>query len=194
MAHTIPMAVMVQEEAVVIAEAEKAVVSAANPAIYGSNGEKVLLSFLRKYLPACFRFSTGHVLHPDGDLSPQIDIMLLDAHFPLLAVNADGTTTEMLEAVLGVTSVKKMLDKSEIDEQERYASRVYAFCTKPYPPDESGFETKALDTPIFYVICYRCNLREATVLRHLKTVEGLRNLLCTIFCMRMPGTDQARGM
>src|SRR5262249_41296426 len=126
-AHTIPVSVMLQEEKVIIAEAEKAVFAAANPKIFGANGEKVLLGFLRKSVPSCFRLTSGHAMGADGTKSPEIDLMLVDSRFAPLSINEGDTTLEMMEAVLSVISVKKQLDKGEIEEQERYAKRIHEF-------------------------------------------------------------------
>lgn len=193
MEHTIPVAVMVQEEKVVVAEAEKAVFGAANASIYGANGEKVLLDFLRKYLPSCFRLTSGHALRSDGQKSPEIDLMLVDSRFSPLSVHKDGTTLEMREAVLGVVSVKKQLAKRDIEEQERYSLRISEFFTADLlgNDDSSGGISRS---PFFYIIIYRSKMLEKTVLSHLENVVGLRNPLFTLFCLRMPKSDLKRGL
>lgn len=191
MTNTVPVSVMIKEEESVIASAEKSVFGSGNPSIHGANGEQILLQFLDKYVPGCFRFTSGHALRADGEMSPQIDLMLVDSRFPPLSVHNDGTTLEMMEAVLSVVSVKKQLNKGEFDEQERYALKCAAFFAGAV---ENGKLVRNKYPPVFYVIVYHSKMLEERVVAHMETVEVLSNQMFTIFCLRMPEKDRKRGL
>jgi hypothetical protein len=72
-----PNPVIAQEEEVILAEVDKAVRSSGNAQIIGRNGELPLLRFFERHLPYTLSPVTGHFVAPNGELSPQIDIMAL---------------------------------------------------------------------------------------------------------------------
>ena len=80
----------------------KAITSSSNAQTIGRNGEIPLRDFLNHYLPYTFRATTGHFVTPEGELSPQLDVMILDTRYPLLAHNADSSVLSMLHAVVHV--------------------------------------------------------------------------------------------
>jgi hypothetical protein len=192
MKHTTATSVMFLEEKAIVAHAAQAISGAANPKIFGATGEKGILILLRRYLPSCFRASSGHALDPTGQKSPEIDIMILDSRFAPLSVHQDGTTLEMKEAVLGVVSVKKRLDKASLSEQDRYAKRVHDFFSSQHKKDCLS-RKKAFDSPVFYVLSYLSVITEATVFKHLRAAKGLSNPLCILFCMAMPLKGKSRN-
>ena len=89
-----------QEEKMMIATVDKALATSGNAQIIGRNGELPLIQFLNRHLPYTIRAHTGHFVAPDGSLSPQLDVVLVDARYPLLAQNADGSVLVMLHSVL----------------------------------------------------------------------------------------------
>lgn len=103
-----------QEEIGLLAALEKAQQSTSNSQILGRNGEKGITDFLNRHLPSSFRTMSGHFVTPGGTLSPETDVLVLDARYPLLAKNEDGSVVAMLHSVLATIEVKLSLTKSEI--------------------------------------------------------------------------------
>ncbi len=106
--------IFAHEEASVLAAVDKAYSSSSNSQIFGKNGESAICVFLNRYLPISFRAVSGHFVTPSGKLSPELDVMVIDARYPLLAENEDGSVLTMLHSVIATIEVKLTLDKKEI--------------------------------------------------------------------------------
>jgi hypothetical protein len=104
-----PNPIMCAEEASMLADVQRAAWSVKNSQILGRNGEIPLLRFFTRYLPSALRVATGCFVTPGGRLSPQIDVLILDSRYPLLAENADGSVRAMLHAVVWALEVKTTL-------------------------------------------------------------------------------------
>lgn len=102
------------EEHAILAAVDRAIASVPNAQTIGRNGELPLRDFLNRYLPYTFRAVTGHFVTPAGTLSPQLDVMILDARYPLLAQNVDGSVLAMLHSVLKTVELKTRLTKQDI--------------------------------------------------------------------------------
>src|SRR5262245_30527945 len=109
-----PNPVIAQEEEIMLAGVDKAVKSSGNAQGIGRNGELPLLHFLERHLPYTLRALTGHFVVPSGELSPQMDIMIVDARYPLLAQNLDGSAVVMLHSLLSSIEVKTTLTIPEL--------------------------------------------------------------------------------
>jgi hypothetical protein len=107
--------VLLQEEIALIADADKAQNSTTNSKILGENGEIGIKDFLNRYLPSCFRAVGGHFVTPEGELSPEIDVMLVDSRYPYLSQNENGSVVAMIHSVLSTIEVKLSLNSSEIN-------------------------------------------------------------------------------
>ncbi len=112
--HATPNPIILQEEELLLAIIDKALASSTNSQTIGRNGEIPLRDFFSRYLPYTFRAVTGHFVTPDGFLSPQIDVMILDARYPLLAQNADGSVLAMLHSVIKIIEVKTRLSTRDL--------------------------------------------------------------------------------
>lgn len=106
--------IIAEEEKSILVAVDRALASTSNSQIIGRNGELPLLDFFNRYLPPTFKATSGHFITPAGNISPQIDIMILDTRFPLLAENLDGTVLAMLHAVVETIEVKTNLTSSDI--------------------------------------------------------------------------------
>jgi len=113
--HGTPNPIIQREEEAMLAMVDKALESSSNSQVIGRNGEFPLRSFLNRYLPYTLRASTGHFVPPSGRLSPQIDVMILDARYPLLAENADGSVLAMLHSVIETIEVKTKITTRDIE-------------------------------------------------------------------------------
>lgn len=110
-----PNPIIQSEEEMILATVDKALESSSNSQVIGRNGEIPLLNFLNRYLPFTLRAVTGHFMPPSGRLSPQIDIMIVDGRYPLLAENTDGTVLAMLHSVIQTIEVKTRITTRDIE-------------------------------------------------------------------------------
>src|SRR6266480_6344490 len=98
--HGTPNPIIVSEEEALLAAVDRALASSTNAQVIGRNGEIPLRDFFNRYLPYTLRAATGHFVAPSGHLSSQMDLMILDTRYPLLAQNADGSVLAMLHGVV----------------------------------------------------------------------------------------------
>ena len=103
-----------QEEKSLLVSVDKARISSNNSQVIGRNGEIPLLKFLNNYLPPTLKAVSGHFITRDFKRSPQIDIMIIDARYPLLGYNSDGTVLVMAHCVLKIIEVKTKLSKVDV--------------------------------------------------------------------------------
>ena len=71
--------IIAAEEEVILATVKKALHSSGNSQTIGRNGEIPLLDFFDRMLPNTLIARSGHFVGPDSVISPQIDILILDA-------------------------------------------------------------------------------------------------------------------
>ena len=80
----------------------------------GKVREKVLIEFLKKYLPKKYSIGQGEIIDIEGNISPQCDIVIYDAiNYPLFLIEDDYQLFP-IESVYCVIEVKSKLDNSEI--------------------------------------------------------------------------------
>lgn len=76
----------------------------------GRNTEFILINFLRKFLPAKYSLSQGQIVSPQGELSPQLDIIIHDeTTFPVATVLEGGEKVVFAHSVYAVIAVKSLL-------------------------------------------------------------------------------------
>lgn len=84
--------------------------------IKGTSIEVVLRRVLGEYLPGHFSIRPGQLANSDGELSPQLDIMVYDGNaFPRLAVNEDSSVIVCCESVVAVVECKTYWDQQEVE-------------------------------------------------------------------------------
>ncbi|MDD1622034.1 MAG: hypothetical protein LUQ11_11185 [Methylococcaceae bacterium] len=125
--------IFAHEEAQMLAAVDKAHSSSSNSQILGKNGEAALCSLLNRYLPISFRTVAGHFVTPSGKLSPELDVMVMDARYPLLAENQDGSVLAMLHSVIATIEVKRTLVKKEVLKIRKNASLVGELQAEVFP-------------------------------------------------------------
>jgi hypothetical protein len=109
-----------------------------NAQVTGRNGELLILNFLQTYLPSMFSVKTGKFINLNKRLSPQIDILILDARFPLLSNNIDGSVIAPLHAVISTIEVKSRLCTREIQNIEKSHTKIVSI-RKTLHPDTQKF-------------------------------------------------------
>lgn len=98
-----------------LAVVDRALATRGNAQTIGRSGELPLQSFLTRHLPNTLSARSGHFVSPTGQLSPQIDTMILDSRYALLAQNDDGSVVSMLHSVVFCIEVKTNIRTSDID-------------------------------------------------------------------------------
>jgi len=153
--NTIFMAV----EADLRAKIQKARRSTSNPQIMGRNGEKPIVEFLNKHLPSCFVARTGHFTTPSGKLSPQIDVMITDSRYPLLAENEDGSCLAMLHSVIHTIEVKLSLTAPELRRIRVNGGHILGLAEEAIPSSGWGCIGQT-------ALAYDSRLRIRTLMKH----------------------------
>ena len=139
--HGTPNPIIEQEEEAMLAVVKRAVSSTSNAQVIGRNGEIPVRDFLNRYMPYTFRAATGHVVAPSGELSPQLDVMLLDARYPLLCHNTDGSVLAMLHSLVAVIEVKTRLVTKDIPKLWSDARKIAAMSAEVEAFRQNGFGT-----------------------------------------------------
>lgn len=116
--------ILAQEEDAILLAVDRALASSPNSQTIGRNGELPFLSFLQRYLPFTLRAVSGHFITPSGTISPQLDVIVVDARYPLLAENVDGSALVMLHSVIRMFEVKTNLTTKDIQKSLLAAKKV----------------------------------------------------------------------
>jgi len=148
-----------QEEIGLLAALDKVQKSTTNSQILGRHGEKGLISFLNRYLPNCLRVVSGHFVTPQGLLSPEIDVILIDARYPLLSQNESGLAVVMLHSVIKTIEVKLSLVKQEIVKIRQNSEAIAKLIAEVFPP-KNGTSAEQC------AFAYRTDIRARTFTRH----------------------------
>lgn len=147
-----------QEEKSILLAVDRALSSSSNSQTIGRNGELPLLDFLNRYLPPTFKAVSGHFITPNGIISPQIDIMVLDSRYPLLAENLDGSVLAMLHSVIQTIEVKTNLTSTDI---KKISNDTYKI--KELMNEVDLFKNQSFSSPIMKVFAYRIKNKLETI-------------------------------
>jgi hypothetical protein len=156
--------VFLEEERMMVAEVDKAMVLA-NGHLIGANGEKPLLTFFNRYLPSTMKAVTGKFVTPRGNTSPQIDIMIVDSRYPLLSHHSDGSVVVMLHSLIQTLEVKTSVAKREIFDTIRSARLIRELATQVFPRVAWGAVSLS-------AIGYRAGVASDTLLDHYVDAAG----------------------
>jgi hypothetical protein len=100
----------------ILAQIERIRKGSRHSTITGSSIENILRRTLRQYFPTDLSIGTGQIAACNGDISPQIDILIYDqTTFPLLAIHEDGSVVVCCESVFGCVEVKTAWNHKEIE-------------------------------------------------------------------------------
>lgn len=172
------------EECSLLAAVDKASRSSNNSQILGKNGEAAFCSFLNRHLPVSFRAVTGHFVTPSGRLSPELDVMVVDSRYPLLAQNEDGSVLTMLHSVVATIEVKLTLVKKEILKIRRNASIVEELQKEAFPNSGDGNELMQL------AFAYRSGTTLETIAKHYFNKYSHLDPASVICVLRVHDRDQ----
>lgn len=184
--HGTPNPILEKEENLMIAVVEKALSSTSNSQVIGRNGEIPFRNFLNKYLPYTLRAETGHFISPSGKLSPQIDVMILDSRYPLLARNEDDSVLAMLHSLIFTIEVKTNITSNDI--KKMWSNNVKIFSLAKEIPLYVSDEWGAIGSMGF---SYKCANRLDTLEeKYILTAQLDKTSGLDIFLMRLHPSDQ----
>lgn len=172
------------EETKLLSSVDQTIAASKNSANIGSTGEREVVKFLNKYLPSCFRCVSGHFLMPSGQRSPQIDVMVLDARYPLLSQNADGSALAMFHSIIATVEIKTMLGKREIASVWSTTSKIRAMEQQRIPVTGSPMR--------LYQVClaYRCSVKMETLQKHFFARPPIDKPFVFLWLLRLKENDQ----
>lgn len=147
-----------QEEKAILLSVEKAKASSNNSQTIGRNGEIPMITFLNNYLPPTLKAVSGHFMSQNSIKSPQIDIMILDARYPLIGYNTDGTVLAMAHSVLYVIEIKTNCRKNDISKTSQNFEKIRILIDDIW--DDEKLEWKK---PIFLLLAYKIAPKITTI-------------------------------
>lgn len=153
-----PEAIFKEEEKQLLSSVDKAKASSNNGQIIGRNGELPLLEFLNNYLPPNLKAVSGHFLTPESTKSPQIDVLIIDARYPLLGYNDDGSVLTMAHSVLKVIEIKTNLKTGELKKTASSFFKTRTLLEKIWEG-----ENNVKSRPLFELFAYRIGVKESTI-------------------------------
>lgn len=151
--------VIEQEEKSILLAVDRALSSSSNSQTIGRNGELPLLDFLNRYLPPTFRAVSGHFMTPNGNISPQIDVMILDSRYPLLAENLDGSVLAMLHSIIQTIEVKTNLTSTDLNKISSDTKKIRSLMNEV----DNFINCDSFCAPITTVLAYRIKNRLETI-------------------------------
>ena len=166
-----------------LAEVERAVRSSGNAQVIGRNGELPLLRFLERHLPYTLRPLTGHFVAPSGELSPQLDVMIVDARYPLLAQNLDGSAVVMLHSLLCAIEVKTTLTIPELQSTWKKTHKCRQLEEQLATPEEAFFVRH-------HLFAYRTTVRLETLENRYSVLSEPEIVGLDVTVLRLAGKDQ----
>ncbi|MFQ5712585.1 MAG: DUF6602 domain-containing protein [Candidatus Scalinduaceae bacterium] len=177
--------ILIKEE-VLLAFIDKALSSTTNSQTVGLNGEIPLRDFLNKYLPYTLRAATGHFVPPSGQVSPQIDVMILDSRYPLLSENADGSVLAMLHSVVGTMEVKTRITTSDIPKLWKNYATIMSLAS-----EVEGYGNQRIGSIFSWAFAYRSKNRLDTLAERYFDA-GTPEFGLDLILLRLPDKDQMR--
>lgn len=189
-AHGTRNPILAQEEDAILLTVERALASSTNSQTIGRNGELPFLQFLQRYLPTTLRAISGHFITPSGQLSPQIDVIVVDARYPLLAENSDGSALVMLHSVICMFEVKTNATTRDIKKSLTVAAKVMLLVSEV--EEFGGVESFA--SPRSLLLAYRCFHRLASMERlFFASVDPQRAPMDALFLRYHPADRDSTG-
>lgn len=153
--HGSPNPIIENEEQMMLSAVDKVISAGGNPQTIGRTGELPLLRFLSRHLPRTLNAVCGHFVTPSGDLSPQIDCLVLDSRYPYLAQNDDESMLAMLHSVIACIEVKTRGQKRDIKTCHANATKIHGLAGEVF---QGGFSTVASE-----IFMYRSGVRLETL-------------------------------
>lgn len=156
--HGTRNAIMAQEEEAILLTVERALASSPNAQTIGRNGEIPFLQFLQRYLPSTLRATTGHFITPTGAVSPQVDVIVADARYPLLSENSDGSALVMLHSVVHLFEIKTNVTAKDLKKTLETNRKTFGLVR-----EVEGFATGSWTSFKTCLLAYNCAQRLASL-------------------------------
>ncbi len=181
--------ILIKEENYLLATIDQALSTTSRNRSIGKNGEIPVIAFLKRYLPYSFNVVTGNFISPNGRLSPPIDILILDARYPLLAENSDGTALAMLHSVVHTISVKKRITASDISKAWEETVTILNLVS-----EVDRFDSDLSCFICSYVLAYRTSYRLDTLNKTFISLGEPAKASLDISILRLSKKDQINAM
>ena len=147
-----------QEEKAILLSVDRVLSSSTNAQTIGRNGEIPLLGFLNRYLPPTFKAVSEHFITPKGNISPQIDVMIVDARYPVLAENQDSSVLAMLHSVIKTIELKTNLRSTDLVKISNDIEKIRTLMN-----EAADLEGDTFRTPITAALAYRIQNKLDTI-------------------------------
>jgi len=182
--HGTPNEIIQTEEETMLALIDRAIASKSNSQTIGRSGEIPLMSFLDRHLPNTLTVKSGNFVTPNGDLSPQIDILVLDSRYPLLSENSDGSVIAMLHSVISCIEIKTNVKNKDLQGIWKNSKTVRSLANEVFN------NPKGFGDVDYLCFSYRCGQRlDSFAKKYFEIfldIEGYTNLSL----LRLPEKDQ----
>ncbi len=177
--------ILVNEENLLLETIDQALSTTSRAQSIGKNGEIPLIAFLKRYLPYSFNAVTGYFISPSGRLSPPTDILILDARYPLLAENSDGTVLAMLHSVVHTISVRTRITALDISQAWEEAFEILKLVS-----EVDRFDGDLACSICSYVLAYRTSFRLDTLNKTFASLGEPSRASLDISILRLSKKDQ----
>jgi hypothetical protein len=147
-----------QEEKAILLSVDRALSSSTNAQTIGRNGEIPFLGFLNRYLPPTFKAVSGHFITPKGNISPQIDVMIVDSRYPVLAENQDGSVLAMLHSVIKTIELKTNLRSTDLIKISSDIEKIRTLMN-----EAADLQANTFSSPITAAFAYRTHNKLDTI-------------------------------
>lgn len=182
--HGTPNTIIQEQEKSILAVIDRANASSSNSMVIGNNGEVPLRRFLCEHLPYTLKAASGHFITPTGILSPQIDILILDARYPLLNINPDGSVLAMLHSVISTIEIKTNLTSSDIKKICKDSLEINRLFNEVFEnPEDFGRQSTS-------AFAYRSTIKINTVTSTYSDNHDPFNMDLDLYIMRLHKSDQ----
>jgi hypothetical protein len=179
-----PNPVIETEERSMLATVDRALSSSGNSQTIGRSGELPLQSFLSRHLPNTLSARSGHFVSPSGQLSPQIDILIVDSRYPLLAENNDGSVLAMLHSVVYCIEVKTNIRTTDLAKISDHTKEIISLA-------KNGFaKTNGCPEVDCVAFAYRSECRTKTLVKEYSEIFLDDSTHTDLYLLRVPDPDQ----
>jgi hypothetical protein len=139
----------------------------------GQEAEGIFRSFLNGHLPKRFAAGAGFITDPLGEVSPQTDVVIYDAHNCPVYRASESASIYPSNNVAVVIEVKSRLNKEALDDAAAKIARIKAL-KKSKPPQNAPFLVTSQTMGVLFA--FASDLKMSTIQEHYKRSIGTHGL------------------
>lgn len=167
-----------------LATVDRALNSSGNSQTIGKSGELPLQLFLSRYLPNTLSARSGHFVSPSGQLSPQIDILIIDSRYPLLAENNDGSVLAMLHSVIYCIEVKTNIRTTDLSKMQNNSKKIIGLANNEFTTTDGSHNISCV------AFAYRSECRLETLAEAFFDIFVDESTHTDLYLLRVPDSDR----